>query len=1226
MPESEVNSLAPIIEKLDKKVDSLGKKVEDIDVKKGPLGDFVSGIEKANEKLVDSFKAPLQGLADGIDSLKDSIASPFKKVGKFFTSPLKSFKFLTNIFKKKKKGEEVSMLLKPLDAIKKGIDKLVKSAGEAIPAVAKSTDSIDKNTNSLRQDNKSVIESVESTASKTSESLKVSSSVLTDAINNSSEKSNESLSSIDKSIEKSNDNITTDRLQQREQRKEDIAREERLIAATEEAADKELKVPEEKPKGFISKFFEDFKAFIAVGLLGVGKTIVGKLGGLTKKIAGPLVGKLKETKLGRNFQAFRLRKDRRGREGKGAKSSLLSKSGGALDKAGAGAGKGMSKAGGGAGAGLSKMGKGAGKGMSGFLGGLAEGVKKLSNPKLLIGAGVLIALGGALLITAKALKQFVGIDFKQVLFGVGTLALLGAGAAALGSVGPSILVGALAIAALGASLIPAAVAFKQFSDISWKDVFIGIGAISALGVVAGIMGSFIPVMLAGSLAIAALGAAMIPAAAAFNIFGSAMEKIGPALSGVVDSVGDFITNVVDGLVRLGDAGPKLAVAAGGIGLISAALVAFGASSALGGLLSFFGGNPIKKFLEIADKSAQLKEAGDGITQISEGTKNLDTDKVLTIADAFEVLGASLWKLKKGIPKKFLKSLSKLNEIKLDDIAINFKYIGDGIKALTGDIDTEKVESTMSTVSAVASETALESKKKIVDASNSTVLAAADTVTSSASLDSNATVEKKEKTEEEKLVDKKVELTKAELKLAEFKEKELDYKMAEYDSGDGFSTHQDRKYTSAEDQSTYESLKQNKVVAHNDYYQGKKNLFASEKRRGTEDLFKRSDFVEEKGLSERAIFDDSLIDEYFASKAEEVISSENESSNTTTDSKVDAESVTNALDSKALVTKAEEVISSENESSNTTTDSKVDAESVTNALDSKALVTKAEEVISSENESSNTESVDKGITQEALKVKEQPTIMKLLANKAMENPLFKLASSGFKSFKEKAAKNPLTDLASSVKEKSTNIASSGVESFKEKATENPLTDLASSVKEKSTNIASSGVESFKEKFKEFGLAKGLDGNSLGKGPLSVFKNIAAASPIGSMISNVVNSNPMENITKALAESGGNPILALGKTIFGKNDKSEKIESLVNNQSLVSEGKLKADDPMGGFNMRSKLSENNAISNINRESRAESTQSAMIMAGGNTSQVNNNTTINNNDKHIDRTMDYLLPAGI
>ena len=390
-----------------------------------------------------------------------------------------------------------------------------------------------------------------------------------------------------------------DRLDQRENRKEDIARQEEQIEALNNIGDNDSKdsgSEKKTPGGVLSSIKDSIKSKLG-GLGGGAKAAAGKAGGTA----------------------------------------------------------------------MSGLGKGAGKGMSGFLRGLGKGLKALSNPKYLIGAGVLIALGGALIVTAKGLKGFVGIDFKQVALGVTTLGILAVGAKMIGKSATSIFVGALAIGALGASLIPAAFAFGMFSDVNWTGVGIGIGVLTALGAAAFGLSFIAPAIFIGALAIAALGAAMIPAAFAFNLFGSALATMTPfitafgnAVSVVISSVGSFLTGFIDSLVQLGGAGAGLIVAAGGIAAVSAALIAFGASSAIGGLLSFFGGDPIEKFLELADKSSGLTAAGVAIDTITGALEKLDSDKIDDTTDALKPMIKQLKNLSKldlGQAAEFFKSLS-----------------------------------------------------------------------------------------------------------------------------------------------------------------------------------------------------------------------------------------------------------------------------------------------------------------------------------------------------------------------------------------------------------------------------------------------------------------------------------------------------------------------------------------------------------------------------------------
>ena len=145
----------------------------------------------------------------------------------------------------------------------------------------------------------------------------------------------------------------------------------------------------------------------------------------------------------------------------------------------------------------------------GFLGAIARGVKRFGDSKVLKGALTLAILGGTIGILAVGLKAFQGLDFKTLLTGFVALGGLILFARLIGKATMGILKGAV-IFVLGASLIPFAFALNLM-----KDAGIGtIGAIAigltVLAVAASILGTMLPVIALGAVAIALLGAALIP--------------------------------------------------------------------------------------------------------------------------------------------------------------------------------------------------------------------------------------------------------------------------------------------------------------------------------------------------------------------------------------------------------------------------------------------------------------------------------------------------------------------------------------------------------------------------------------------------------------------------------------------------------------------------------------------------------------------------------------------
>jgi hypothetical protein len=484
MPQQEDNSLNNIITKLD----NLDKEVKKSN--KGLLGDLSNGIDQVSESITsgitnigDSFtksiKAPFKGVSDSVKSMKKGITEPFKKAKEAIKSPLQS---VGKLFGGKGQSDN-SNLIEPLQ----NIDSSIKANSEVLKGIS-------NNITELWAD--------------ISEPIKGTFGVLSEI----------------------RDNSEGDVLQERENRKEELALQKQQIQALNSVSNNSENLvtkSEEQKKGLLSAFK-----------------------GKTAKMTG---------------------------------------AGGSV---------------------MGGIGKGIGKGISGLLKGLGKGLKAISNPKFLIGASVLIALGGAMFISAKAFQMFSDIDWAGVGIGIGVLTLLTAAAFGLSAIAPAIFIGAAAIAALGAS--------------------------------------------------------MIPAAFAFDLFGSALEKMSPfifafgaAVSAVIGAVGDFLTGFIDNLIGLSSVGPGLLVAATGIGAISAALIAFGASSALGGILSFFGGDPIKKFIELGKVGDGLDKSAKSIDAMAASLEKLDSDKIKDVGKAFKPL------------VKELKNLSKLD---LEDAGKLFQFM------------------------------------------------------------------------------------------------------------------------------------------------------------------------------------------------------------------------------------------------------------------------------------------------------------------------------------------------------------------------------------------------------------------------------------------------------------------------------------------------------------------------------------------------------------------------
>lgn len=163
-----------------------------------------------------------------------------------------------------------------------------------------------------------------------------------------------------------------------------------------------------------------------------------------------------------------------------------------------------------------------------LIGGLYALSQVLDKAKssLIKGAAALLIMGAALIPVAYAFNLMGSIDFVSVLLAGTAIAGFAVMAAVLGYVAPYIIAGSIALAVLGVALIPAAVAFNLFGAVNWGSVFLGILAIGVLAVAAAFMGSVAPLIIAGAIAIGALGLALIPFGIAAILAGAGMALTG----------------------------------------------------------------------------------------------------------------------------------------------------------------------------------------------------------------------------------------------------------------------------------------------------------------------------------------------------------------------------------------------------------------------------------------------------------------------------------------------------------------------------------------------------------------------------------------------------------------------------------------------------------------------------------------------------------------------------
>ena len=175
-----------------------------------------------------------------------------------------------------------------------------------------------------------------------------------------------------------------------------------------------------------------------------------------------------------------------------------------------------------------------------------------------------------------------------------------------------------------------------------------------MALAAGILGIFTAVLVASGSAIAAASPALEIAAVVMISFGAALLLMGVAAM----AAGKGIDFAADGLVKLASIGfTGLAGVAGGIALLSGALLSFGVAMAGGGLMSFLGGGMLLQLMGLAAISPLLEKTS--------GALNVITDSLTTFKDKDIVTGISA--VTEAI-KKLNDELEKTSTMKLMALA------------------------------------------------------------------------------------------------------------------------------------------------------------------------------------------------------------------------------------------------------------------------------------------------------------------------------------------------------------------------------------------------------------------------------------------------------------------------------------------------------------------------------------------------------------------------------
>ena len=159
----------------------------------------------------------------------------------------------------------------------------------------------------------------------------------------------------------------------------------------------------------------------------------------------------------------------------------------------------------------------------------ANKMSKIKSSDLIKGAVALLILAAALYVAAKAFQEFGSVTWESVGMGLVALAGLATIAFVLSKAKGAMIEGALAIAILGAALIPFAFAMNLIQGLNIGSVLAAAAGLVLFGLAAAGIGAILPLIVAGSIGIAALGIAMV-------VFGVGLKSVGEGMSSLTSSL------------------------------------------------------------------------------------------------------------------------------------------------------------------------------------------------------------------------------------------------------------------------------------------------------------------------------------------------------------------------------------------------------------------------------------------------------------------------------------------------------------------------------------------------------------------------------------------------------------------------------------------------------------------------------------------------------------------
>ena len=182
-------------------------------------------------------------------------------------------------------------------------------------------------------------------------------------------------------------------------------------------------------------------------------------------------------------------------------------------------------------------------------GGVADKLNKTSGGKgmnvmnMVKGAAAILILSAALFVAAKAFQEFGSVTWEAVGMGLVGLAGMAAIAMVLGKVTGQLIQGSIAVAALGLALVPFAYSMQMLAGVGIGQFATIAGGLILLSGAAALLGFALPFIASGALALGLLGAGLV-------VFGAGVMVAGKGLEVFVGSIAT-ISQIIPQIMGMG---------------------------------------------------------------------------------------------------------------------------------------------------------------------------------------------------------------------------------------------------------------------------------------------------------------------------------------------------------------------------------------------------------------------------------------------------------------------------------------------------------------------------------------------------------------------------------------------------------------------------------------------------------------------------------------------------